>query len=60
MLPKTIGYGDILYFVNAGAYTTEYATNFNGIKAPGVYFVEDFALTESEYFQDDNGMAQDL
>ncbi|AKI96986.1 type III PLP-dependent enzyme [Kosmotoga pacifica] len=59
-LPKTIGYGDILYFINAGAYTTEYATNFNGIKAPGVYFVEDFTLAESEFFQDEKGFEQDL
>ncbi|HNR80455.1 MAG TPA: type III PLP-dependent enzyme, partial [Mesotoga infera] len=41
-LPKNIGYGDIVYFINAGAYTTEYATNFNGIEAPKIYFVEDF------------------
>lgn len=41
-LPKNLGYGDIVYFINAGAYTTEYATNFNGIDAPRVLFVEDF------------------
>jgi ornithine decarboxylase len=41
-LPKNLGYGDIMYFINAGAYTTEYATNFNGIDAPRVLFVEDF------------------
>lgn len=46
-LPKNIGYGDTVYFINAGAYTTEYATNFNGIDAPKVYFLEQFADVET-------------
>jgi ornithine decarboxylase len=49
MLPKTIGYGDTVYFINAGAYTTEYNTFFNGIEGPSTVFVEDYALIEDSY-----------
>jgi len=45
-LPKSIGYGDIIYFMNAGAYTTEYNTRFNGIPGPTIVFVEDFVVSE--------------
>ncbi len=41
MLPYNITLDDIVYFINAGAYTVEYGTNFNGIPAPKVYFVQD-------------------
>jgi len=45
MLPYNITLDDIVYFINAGAYTVEYATNFNGIPGPKVYFVQDLAST---------------
>jgi ornithine decarboxylase len=45
MLPYNITLDDILYFINAGAYTVEYSTNFNGIPGPKVYFVQDLAST---------------
>ncbi|MGB9789391.1 type III PLP-dependent enzyme [Thermotoga caldifontis] len=45
MLPYNVTLDDILYFINAGAYTVEYATNFNGIPGPRVYFVQDLAST---------------
>lgn len=46
-LPRSISYGDILYFLNAGAYTTEYGTHFNGIEPPRIYFVDELVeLTE--------------
>ncbi|AEH50365.1 type III PLP-dependent enzyme [Pseudothermotoga thermarum] len=41
MLPYNITLDDIVYFINAGAYTVEYGTNFNGIPSPKVYFVQD-------------------
>jgi ornithine decarboxylase len=40
-LPINIDYNDIVYFINAGAYTNEYATSFNGIEPLKVYTVED-------------------
>ncbi|MGM0507707.1 MAG: type III PLP-dependent enzyme [Fusobacteriota bacterium] len=40
-LPADIEIGDYLFIKNAGAYTTAYATNFNGIKAPKIYFKGD-------------------
>jgi ornithine decarboxylase len=40
-LPINIDYNDIVYFINAGAYTNEYATSFNGIEPLQVYTVED-------------------
>lgn len=33
--------GDKLYVLNAAAYTTVYASNFNGFSIPNTYFVED-------------------
>jgi len=51
MLPKTIGYGDTVYFRNAGAYTIEYNTFFNGIEGPCTVFVEDYALIEDSFHE---------
>jgi len=34
MLPATTAEGDLLYFPNAGAYTTVYANEFNGFPLP--------------------------
>ncbi|TYB95675.1 MAG: type III PLP-dependent enzyme [Kosmotoga sp.] len=51
MLPKTIGYGDTVYFKNAGAYTTEYNTFFNGIEGPCTVFVKDYALIEDSFHE---------
>lgn len=34
MLPATTAEGDLLYFLNAGAYTTVYANEFNGFPLP--------------------------
>jgi len=44
LLPKTITLNDLVCFVNAGAYTVEYNTYFNGIEPPKMVFVEE--LTE--------------
>ncbi|MFN4190735.1 MAG: type III PLP-dependent enzyme, partial [Pseudothermotoga sp.] len=41
MLPYNVTLDDIVYFINAGAYTVEYGTNFNGIPSPKVYFLQD-------------------
>ncbi|MFN3282760.1 MAG: type III PLP-dependent enzyme [Pseudothermotoga sp.] len=41
MLPYNVTLDDVVYFINAGAYTVEYGTNFNGIPSPKVYFVQD-------------------
>lgn len=38
-LPNDIQEEDIFYVINAGAYTTGYASNFNGIEPPKTYFV---------------------
>lgn len=40
-LPEDIDYDDVVYFINAGAYTTEYNTRFNGIEPPNVIFTDD-------------------
>jgi ornithine decarboxylase len=40
-LPKNLDLGDRLYIKNAGAYTLSYASNFNGLEPPKVYFIED-------------------
>jgi len=48
-LPINIDYNDIVYFINTGAYTNEYATSFNGIEPIKVYTVEDLeALLKGE------------
>ncbi len=39
-LPENVTEGDKVIFINAGAYTVEYGTNFNGIPSPAVYTVE--------------------
>ena len=36
MLPNDIQEGDFIYIPNAGAYTTAYASNFNGFPLPDV------------------------
>jgi ornithine decarboxylase len=36
MLPEDIEEGDFIYIPNAGAYTTAYASNFNGFPLPEV------------------------
>jgi ornithine decarboxylase len=36
MLPEDIREGDFIYIPNAGAYTTAYASNFNGFPLPDV------------------------
>ena len=36
MLPEDIREGDFIYIPNAGAYTTAYASNFNGFPLPEV------------------------
>lgn len=41
ILPKNISYKDRLYFINSGAYTVEYSTNFNGIEPPRIYFIDE-------------------
>jgi ornithine decarboxylase len=39
MLPKDIQEGDFIYIPNAGAYTTAYASNFNGFPLPEVIVI---------------------
>ena len=39
-LPSNTTEGDKLIFINAGAYTVEYGTSFNGIESPKVYTIE--------------------
>jgi ornithine decarboxylase len=36
MLPEDIQEGDFIYIPNAGAYTTAYASNFNGFPLPDI------------------------
>ncbi len=40
LLPADLRLGDILYIINTGAYTTAYASKFNGIPIPKTYFIE--------------------
>lgn len=44
LLPKSITLNDLVCFINAGAYTVEYNTRFNGIEPPKMVFIEE--LTE--------------
>jgi ornithine decarboxylase len=39
LLPEDLQDGDFIYFPNAGAYTTAYASTFNGFPLPDVRFV---------------------
>jgi len=39
MLPEDLQDGDYIYFPNAGAYTTAYASTFNGFPLPDVRFI---------------------
>ena len=41
MLPVTTSEGDLLYFPNAGAYTTVYANEFNGFPLPNVLIINE-------------------
>ncbi len=44
-LPVDIDYQDIVYFINTGAYTIEYASpHFNGITPPELYTVEELEV----------------
>lgn len=40
LLPRDLGLGDMLYFINTGAYTMSYASNFNGFPVPKTHFIE--------------------
>lgn len=40
-LPNDIKIGDKVFFLNAGAYTIGYATHFNGIVPPKIYFKDE-------------------
>lgn len=40
-LPENITLDDIVYFKNAGAYTTGYGSYFNGIEPPKVFILQD-------------------
>ncbi len=40
MLPADLKEGDYVYIPNAGAYTTAYASNFNGFPLPQVYILK--------------------
>ena len=52
-LPEDITLNDIVYFVNAGAYTVDYSTNFNGIEGPKEIFMEDLPeVTEEELVEE--------
>lgn len=49
-LPINIEYNDIVYIMNTGAYTSEYATNFNGIEPIKVYTITELEkLIQDEY-----------
>lgn len=51
-LPEDIGLGDTVYFLNAGAYTLDYNTHFNGIEGPKPFFLDEFEhLTGDETVQ---------
>jgi ornithine decarboxylase len=39
MLPEDVQEGDFIYIPNAGAYTTAYASNFNGFPLPDVVVI---------------------
>jgi len=43
-LPENIVEGDKVIFINAGAYTVEYASHFNGIEPPAVYTLEQLKI----------------
>ncbi len=40
-LPEDITLNDVVYFLNAGAYTVDYSTNFNGIEGPTEIFMDE-------------------
>ena len=39
LLPEDLQEGDFIYLANAGAYTTAYASNFNGFPLPDVIVI---------------------
>jgi len=41
ILPRAMTQHDRLYFLNAGAYTIEYCSSFNGFEIPKIYFKDD-------------------
>ncbi|MDD5091635.1 MAG: type III PLP-dependent enzyme [Candidatus Wallbacteria bacterium] len=41
LLPLPLSQHDKLYFLNTGAYTVEYNTNFNGFPPPKIYFLDE-------------------
>ncbi len=45
-LPEDITLNDVVYFLNAGAYTTDYSTKFNGIEGPTEIFMDEVAEKE--------------
>lgn len=47
LLPRSTTLGDLVYIYTAGAYTTEYGTNFNGIPSPTIVFEDGFLSQES-------------
>ncbi len=47
-LPQDITLNDIVYFLNAGAYTAGYSTNFNGIEGPCQIFADEVKIEEPE------------
>ncbi|MFN4200891.1 MAG: type III PLP-dependent enzyme, partial [Fervidobacterium gondwanense] len=48
-LPKSTTIDDLVYFHATGAYTSEYATNFNGIPSPKIVF-ENGVISEVEQY----------
>ncbi len=47
-LPQDITLNDIVYFLNAGAYTVDYGTKFNGIESPVEIFMDEISSCEKE------------
>ncbi len=45
-LPQDVTLNDIVYFLNAGAYTTGYNTKFNGIEGPQQIFTDEIRIEE--------------
>ncbi len=47
-LPEDTTLGDIVYFLNAGAYTLDYKTHFNGIEGPYAVFLDEVESKSKE------------
>lgn len=41
LLPENITKDDIIFFINAGAYTVEYSSRFNGFEPPSIVFLDE-------------------